>query len=349
MSQTIRNCFEERLTFDAMLAAHKRARQGKANRGEVLEFEFNLEHNLVNLVERIRKGKYQVGDYREFYIYEPKERLIKSLPYIDRVVHQWYVHEFIIPYFLPKFIKDIYACIKGRGTHKAVTTMQTYMRAYYREQHGSFYILKLDIKKFFFNIDQQILRTILNKYIQDKKLKAFTKLLIVEHTGGKGLPIGNYTSQFFANIYLMELDYFVKHKLRIKYYVRYMDDFVLLVNNKRTAQEIYKQIKIFLNKHLKLELNPKSNYYPSSLGVDFCGYRIWCTHRLLRQRSKQKMVKQVKAWTKLKAKGCLEQKHVQLAFNSWLGHAKHADTYRLRVMLQLRVKNLGEWFNYYYK
>lgn len=308
--------------------AHERAKKGKMSRYEVLDFEFNLENYIVNLVEKIRNNQYRLGQYREFKIYEPKERIIKALPYIDRVVHQWYIHEFIKPYIVPKLIKDTYACFDGRGTHKAVAMVQKYMRIMKRE-NKEYYILKMDIKKFFYNIDHEILMNILIKYIKDKKLLAFTALMIFNDNEKIGIPIGNYTSQYFANIYLNELDQFIKHEFKIKYYVRYMDDFVLLVKDKETAKVVYDKIKLFLENKLKLSLNHKSRYYPSALGVNFCGYRIWSTHRLVRTRCKQKIKKKIKNWDKLNKEGKLDRKHIVLSFNSWLGHVKHANSYNL--------------------
>ena len=210
--------------------AHKRARKHKTYKDEIINFEINLENNLVNLCNNICNKKYHLGKYYTFKIYDPKERLIKALPYVDRIVHQWYVEEFIKPFILPRFINTTYACLENRGTHKAVDKVQKYLRIY-QHNNPNFWILKCDIKKFFYNINPNILFNILKKYISDKELLNFTKLLIFDDdaiNGEVGIPIGNYTSQFFANIYLNELDQYVKRKLKIKYYIRYMDDFILL-------------------------------------------------------------------------------------------------------------------------
>ena len=287
MCRTIKNCFDDKLTYIKLYEAHRRASFNKRNKKELLMFEVDLESNLTNLYNSIKKGTYKLGKYREFLIYEPKLRSIKSLPYIDRVVHQWYIEEFIKPYIIPRLVKDTYACIDGRGTHQAAVNMQRYMRIMKRN-HGSYYILKCDIKKFFYNINKEILFNIMKKYISDTKLLAFTKILIFDGTGNVGIPIGNYTSQYFANIYLNKLDRYVKDTLRIKYYVRYMDDFVMLVKTKEEAKELKQKINLFVNEELELELNNKSKYYPNSMGADFCGYRIFETHRLLRNSSKKR-------------------------------------------------------------
>ena len=337
MPRTIRNCLNKCLTFEKMIEAHERAKKGKMNRFEVLNFELNLESNIVNLVEKIKKGQYETGNYRSFVVHEPKTREIKALPYIDRVVHQWYVHEFIKPYLVPKFIKDTYACIDNRGTHKAVDTVEKYMRLMQRRAGNDYYILKMDIKKYFYTIDQEILYHIMNEYISEKKLLSFTKTLIFSEADKIGIPIGNYTSQFFANIYLDKLDKFIKHELKIRYYVRYMDDFVILIGNRDAAKKLFKKIEIFIENNLKLSLNHKSRYYPSPLGVNFCGYRIWNTHRLVRNRSKKKIKKQIKKWNYLFSKNKLDSKKFILSFNSWLGHIKHADSYNLMIGMMKKI------------
>jgi RNA-directed DNA polymerase len=337
MSHTIKNCFINNLTFDKMIEAHERAKKGKMSRYEVLNFEFNLECNIVNLIERIKNNKYKIGKYRSFTIYEPKERLIKALPYEDRVVHQWYVEEFIKKYIVPKFIKDTYACIKGRGTHKAVDILQKYMRKAKVNYGDNYYILKMDINKFFYSIDHDILFKIMSDFIRDKKLLNFTKLLIYSEENLIGIPIGNYTSQFFANIYLHKLDMFVKNNLKIKYYVRYMDDFVLLLKDKQMAKEVFVQIQLFLKNELKLLLNEKSRYYPCSFGANFCGYRIWTTHRLVRNRSKKNIKKKIVIWNKLYQDKKLDRKDFVLSFNSWLGHIKHSNSYNLKKEIQNKI------------
>src|SRR5574344_1627965 len=288
MPKTIKNIFDKKLTFISLIKAHKRAVMGKRNKIEVLLFEMDLETNIANIYDNLKNEKYKLGKYREFKIFEPKERIIKSLPYKDRVVHQWYVHEFIKPYFVPRFINDSFACIDSRGTLKAVVKTQKYMQKMY-EKYGNYYIIKGDIKKFFYSINKDILFNILNKYIQDKKILWLTKILIYDNDDIKGIPIGNYTSQYFANIYLNELDHYLKDKLKIKYYLRYMDDFIIILKNKEDCKNILNKIKIFVNKKLDLELNHKTKYFPSKFGANFCGYIIHENYLLLRKSAIKKI------------------------------------------------------------
>ncbi len=193
---------------------------------------------------------------------------------------------------------------------------------------GDYWVLKCDVKKYFYSIDRTILFQIMKRYITDKKLLEFTKHLICDNRNDLiGIPIGNYTSQFFANIYLNELDQYIKNVLKVKYYVRYMDDFVLLLKDKATCKTLKQQIETFLAEKLHLELNHKSRYYPSAQGVNFCGYRIWPTHRLLRTRSKRKIKTKVKKWNKIWRENKLDFSIAMPSLQSWLGHASHANSY----------------------
>lgn len=330
MSKTIKNCFYKNITFEKFLSAHKRAKKHKTYKTEVIMFELNLENNITNIMNSIRNNKYSLGKYYSFKVYEPKERNINALPYKDRIVHQWYVEEFIKPYIIPKFIDTSFACLTNRGTHKAVEYLQKKLQEYSRK-YKNFWILKCDIKGFFYNIDQEILINIMKKYISDKRLLDFTKLLITgnSHTTQVGIPIGNLTSQYFANIYLNELDYFVKHHLKIPVYIRYMDDFVMLIKTKKEAKDLKEKINIFITNNLKLELNAKSRYYPASMGVDFCGYRIFPTHKLLRNNSKKKIKKKVKKWNYEYSQNKLDYYKTLQSINSWRAHVSHCNSYKL--------------------
>lgn len=332
MPKKVSNCFYQNLTFEKIYAAHLRARQHKTYKDEVINFELNLENNIINLLNNIKNKKYHLGKYYEFKVYEPKERIIKALPYIDRIVHQWYVEEFIKPNIVPKFINTSFACITDKGTHNAVIQVQKYMRICKRN-YNRFWILKCDIKKFFYNINPFILYDIMKKYIKDKDLLEFTHLLIFdnnESTTEIGIPIGNYTSQFFANIYLNELDQYIKRTLKVKYYVRYMDDFILILKTKEECKDIKRKIEIFLKEHLELELNDKSRYYPDKMGVNFCGYRTFCTHILLRNNSKTKIKNKIKKWNKEYHNNSINFPYVLQSINSWIGHCSHCNSYRLK-------------------
>lgn len=335
MPKKIKNCFDKNLTFQKLLEAHKRARIHKAYKNEVIKFELNLENNIINLLNNIKSEKYHLGEYSFFKIYEPKERIISALPYIDRIVHQWYVEEFIKPYIVPKFINTTFACLKEKGTHRAVDEVFHQLQICKRN-FGDFWILKCDIKKFFYSINPNILFNILKKHIADKKLLKFTHLILFDSRSSLddvGIPIGNYTSQFFANIYLNELDQYIKRELKLKYYTRYMDDFVILLKTKKECIYVKRLIEEFLNNQLQLKLNEKSKYYPYKMGVNFCGYRIFNTHKLLRLNSKKKIKKNVKCWNKLYHLKKLDLHYAMQSLNAWLGHSSHCNSYKLQTSI----------------
>jgi hypothetical protein len=294
------------------------------SRPEILKFDRNKLFELTKLLLALQNGVYHPSKYTEFTITDPKERRILALPYPDRVVHQFYVGEFIKPYFVPRFIEQSFACIPGRGSHKAADVAQKYLRTMQRQHGNTFYIVKMDIAKFFYNIDKDILFQILSRHIIDQELLTLTRTILYTNSPDTGIPIGNYTSQHFANIYLNELDQFVKRQLKIKYYLRYMDDFVMFVPTKSAAHQAFTAIQDFLRQNLKLELNHKSRYFPAKTFLDFCGYKIYPTHRKIRDRSKRSICQIIDAYENHK----IDAAKFQERAGSWLGHASHADTFR---------------------
>lgn len=343
MSKSIKNIYDEKLNYINLLNAYNRAIKNKREKREILKFGVDLETNLIGILNELKTGKYKIGKYKTFIIYEPKMRKIMSLPFKDRIVQQWYIAEFIKPFICSRFISDTYACINERGTHKAVYKVQKYMRAMKRK-YGSYYVLKCDISKYFYTVDRDILYNILKSFIKDKKLLKLTHLFVYDDDAKKGIPIGNYTSQYFANIYLNGFDHYVKEILKVKYYVRYMDDFVLLLKDKEECKKMKEKIEIYLNSNLKLKLNNKTNYYPNKMGVNFCGFRIFETHRLLRIRCKAKIKKNVLLWNKLYDEDRLNSKKFELSWNSYLGHSRHANSYNFnkKMIENIKIINLND-------
>lgn len=331
MSKSIKRCYFDKLTFESLYNAYKRASVCKRNKKEVILFELNLETNLIKIYNSLYNLTYKPNEYRTFTIYEPKERIISSLPFYDRVIHQFYIEEFIKPFYMKRFIQDTYACIENRGTHKAVYKLQYYLNKM-KSKNNNFYILKCDIKKFFFNIDKDILFNILKRDIKDKYLLKLSEIIIYSYKDNS-IPIGNYTSQYFANIYLNELDYFIKFKLCVKYYVRYMDDFILLLNNKDDCIYCLNKIKIFLNNNLKLELNNKTKYFSFNNYIDFCGYLVYLDKLLPRKRNVRKVFKLINS-------GKRDNKFY-LSLNSYLAYLNYANCYFLKKEIIRRIKNLN--------
>lgn len=327
MPKTYKNLFKPALTFSSLLNAHHHARKRKKYKKDVIEFEMNLEGNLIELYKELKNKTYAPGKYNEFTIYEPKKRLIKAAPYRDRVVHQWYVKNFIIPVFGKAFISDSYACIEGKGMHRSAFRVQDFLKVA-EHNHDRSYVLKGDIKSYFFNIDHDVLYDIVSHKIKDPEVLWLTKV-ILSSTDNPGIPVGSYTSQWFANLYLHQLDMFAKHNLRVKMYARYMDDWVLVLENKEKAQEALIKIKDFVNNELKLELNKKTQIAPAKNGINFCGYKIWSTHMKIRDSSKRRMKRKLKAFQRKYTAGEMTFEEIKRSINSWKGYASHADSYFL--------------------
>lgn len=328
MPKRLNNIFYEKLNFNNLLEAYYRSLKRKAKCKEVIQYQLNLADNIMTTMKELEKGAYEVGKYREFEIFEPKRRIIQSLPFKDRIVQQWYVEEFIKPIFIPTFIEQSYACLEGRGVHSGVKQLNRYMYQY-GKKYPDMYVLKCDISKFFYSIPKQRLYSLIKRKVKDEDFLNLTRMLIYHDKSPVGIPIGNYTSQYFANIYMNTLDHFVKEKMRVKCYVRYMDDFVLLLENKEKAKEALAQITEFLDKELKLKLNRKTNYFKAKQGVNFCGYKVTQNCILLKKENKKKIYKKVKIWNKLYDEKKLDLMQTAMRLNSWKGHAGNADTYHL--------------------
>lgn len=331
---------EDKLTIEAIYRAHCRARKGKTTRSSVVDVDLRPMIYVTHILNVLRDGIYVPSRFREFTVTDPKKRLVLALPYVDRIVHQWLIEEFIKPYYLPRFIKDSYACIPGRGSHAAVKRIQGYMRDM-RQRQGKYYIVKMDISKYFYNIDRDVLFKILKRVITSSQLLDLLHTIIFSDEERVGIPIGNYTSQYFANIYLNELDQYCKHNLGVKYYVRYMDDFILLAPNKRKAKRWYRAIQRYAEGYLHLKLNPKSCFYPSSHGLDFVGYKIMNNCLRLRQRSKRKLNNII--WNY--QHDYTTEADFVTSVAAWLGHAGHANakTYIRKRLWSYRNMLLKHW------
>lgn len=287
MPKTIRNEFDKKLTYENLLKAHKLSRKGKGYRKEIILFNLKQEEYIMWLYEKLKNGTYKHSGYTVFYVTEPKLRKIEKSIYLDRIVHRWVVDNFLETYFVPTFINTSYACLKGRGMHKACLDVQKAMQ-HLERTWKDYYILKMDVRKYFQNIDKGVLYKILVKKIQDTKLLWLLKEIIYSNEGNTGLAIGNYTSQMFANIYLNEIDQYVKHVIHCKYYFRYLDDSICMFKTKEEAKEALEKIKKFLWNKLKLELNENTQIFKNKQGINFCGYKINPYRLKIRDKRKKK-------------------------------------------------------------
>ena len=346
--KTLKNVFEQVVDYDNLYRAYLNARLCKRYRYEVLNFSAHLEDNLVKLQKELIDRTYTLGKYREFYIYEPKKRLIMAQPFKDRVV-QWAIYQVLNPVFAQGYITDSYACIKERGTHKAVKRLHYWLRQVGKKPE-KYYFLKLDISKYFYRIDHDVLMGILKRKIRDDDMiflldkivnssetnfglppgKSPGEVKRSDRVSEKGMPVGNLSSQMFANLYLNELDQYCKRTLGIHFYVRYMDDVIILHQDKDQLHEWIRIIDTFLKEKLQLDLNEKTCIRPITLGVEFCGYKIWNTHIKLRKSTALKMKRNLKKLQKEYAAGEVTVEEAKQTISSYLGILKHCDSYSLK-------------------
>ena len=332
MAKTIRHEFDKYLTYDNLMKAHLLSRKGKNCKKEVILFNLKQEEYIRWLYEQLKNGTYTHGGYRIFYIQYPKRRKIEASRYMDRIVHRWIVDSFLNRYFVNQFINTSYACIKNRGMHKASMDVQNAMK-HCKRIWQNYYILKMDIRKYFQNIDKDILMNILKRKVKEEKLVELLEKIVYSNSGKKGLPIGNYTSQIFANIYLNEIDQYIKHELKVKYYFRYMDDSILFVKTKKEAIELLEKIKNYLKIKLELELNDKTQIFKSNQGVNFCGYKINEYRLKLRDRGKKAIKQKVRYLKEEVQKGNMSSKEASRFICGHLGYMKYANTRNLEEKL----------------
>ncbi len=334
--------WEEMTSFENLLLAYYKARRGKRYRPAVASFSLELEKELLNLQEELINKTYQPSEYRLFTIYErEKPRLIAAAPFRDRVVHHA-VMNIIEPIFDKRFIFDSYACRIGKGVHRAVDRYQGWAQRYR-------YVLKMDIQKYFPSIDHLLLKEKLHHVLKDQAVLNLLEVIIdaaprspippmffpnddlltsVERK--KSIPIGNLTSQFLANLYLNDFDHFVKHQLRIQPYLRYVDDFVILANDKVYLREVREQISVFLQKERLVPHPNKAQITPTACGLNLLGYRVFPHLRRLRKANVFRFIRKLKTFKREYAQGKMTWQDFNPCVQSWLGHAKHAQTQALR-------------------
>ncbi|NQV00922.1 MAG: RNA-dependent DNA polymerase [Parcubacteria group bacterium] len=364
MTKTSKNLFSEIIIEKNLLVAFHDASIQKRFRNIILNFEKNLAENILGLQKNLLNKTYKHGKYYHFRLFDPKEREISAAPFQDRVIHHA-ICQIMEPIFDRKFIYDSFACRITKGSHKAIKRLQELLRKNIEESKSlSVYALKCDVSKCFPSINHEILLKILNKKIKDENTMRLLKEVISSYESDnkynelfppdshfrtklpRGIPIGNLTSQLFVNIYLNELDQYIKHQLKIKYYVRYVDDFIILAKNKKMLHQLTEKIRTFLYDKLYLTLHPKKiRISPSHLGIDFLGYLIFKDHIRLRVYNVKAFRKRLRKFQKLYLTDKISQQKIQESITSWLAHAGHADTYNLRKAIfgkPLEAKNQKE-------
>ena len=338
MPKTYSHLYERIISFENLYQAYCDARRGRRYRNDVLEFHSNFEDVLLTLHDELKYKTWRPDVYREFLAKnEVKRRIINAPSFRDRVVHHAMANV-VRPLFEKKYIFDTYATLLGKGTHKAVFRAQDFLRRADKEWE-SVYVLQCDISKYYPSIDHDVLMQQLKRTIRDKDVLWLWEQI---NTGfsetGKGLPIGALTSQIAANVYLDVLDHFVKDCAGIKYYVRYMDDFVILGPSKEFLWSTLADIKWLLECHLKLRLNPKTSIYPANRGVDFAGYRTFKTHILPRKRNIKAAKKRFKALSDQYRKGYVSLERAKASVMSFLGYVRHCQARRTTISTLSRLK-----------
>lgn len=313
------NLFERICSYENLEQAFYAASNGKQKRPEVQEFASKLEVNLRQIQQELTAHTYHTSNYDVFIKYEPKKRVIYKLPFRDRIVH-WAIMLVIQPIWVKNFTRDVYACVKGRGIHPCLKQLRQDLRD---DPEGTAYCLKLDVRKFYPSINHEIMKQVVRSKIKDPEL-----LWLLDEIIGSadGVPIGNYLSQFFANLYLSELDHIIKEEFKVRYYYRYADDIVLLAPDKESLSGHLIFINHYLNTERAIDIKRNYQIFPvASRGIDFVGYVTYHDHCLARKRNKQNLCRGVAA---LRKRG-LSDDDIRLKMASNLGFMQHCNSINL--------------------
>ena len=317
------------ISVENLLVSWQEFLKGKRKRKDVSEFSIHLMDNIFRLHEELKNKMYRHGPYQGFKISDPKPRHIHKAPVRDRFLHHA-IHRILYPYFDRKFLFDSYSCRTKKGTHRGINRFTFFAGKVSQNNTRTAWILKCDIRKFFANIDHSVLKKILRKYIRDKSIVWLLDQVIESYNSpnkqGVGLPLGNLTSQLLINIYMNELDHFVKRELKILYYIRYADDFIIVHENREILVGITPQISIFLEENLKLKLHPDKVFIKTFYsGVDFLGWVLFPHHRILRTTTLRRILKRLKK----------EQSKESLV--SYSGLLSHGNTYKIIRKIEKRL------------
>ncbi len=327
----IHDDFGEIVSLENLFLAWREFRKGKSARPDVQQFELHLEDNIFAIHRQLKTRTYRPAKYSAFYVKDPKLRHIHKATVADRLVHHA-LFRILYPIFDRAFIYDSYSCRVAKGTHGGVIRLEKFLKNLNQNSRQQVWAMKCDIKKFFDSVDHKIFKFLIRKKVDDSNTLWLIDIIIdsFEKSTTAGLPLGNVTSQLFANIYLNELDQFVKRKLKVKYYLRYCDDFIFLSNDKNDFKVWYGQVAAFLKQRLKLSIHEhKTTIKKYRQGVDFLGYVLLSGHRVLRTKTKRRIFKKFE-----------REELSEFSAQSYLGVLKHCNGYNLRKKL-LILRDLG--------
>ncbi len=335
--------FNNIISLENLFSAWREFLAGKRNRRDVSEFSLHLIDNVIDLHKKLVNGTYQHGGYYAFKINDPKPRNIHKASVEDRLVHHA-IYRILYPFFDRKFIHDSCSCRFNKGTHKAMERFLKYGRQASNNHSRTVWVLKCDIKQFFASIDHRVLKKILIKQLggsNENTFKLLEQVVDSFSTAGteyKGLPLGNLTSQLLVNVYMNQFDQYMKRQLKVKYYIRYADDFVILSVDKAYLQDLVPKVAKFLETKLELKLHPKKLFIKTfASGVDFLGWIHFPTHRVLRTTTKRRMFRKFEERVESK-----DELQIRQSLASYGGMLVHGNAYKLRLMLRDQANILGE-------
>lgn len=331
--------FNDVVSVENLFRAWRAFSKGKRSKRDVTLFELHLEDNIFALHQRLVSGAWKPEPYKVFFVQDPKLRKIHKASVADRVLYQA-VYQALYPIFDRHFIFDSYASRNFKGTHRGVDRFEVFARKVTRNYRRPGFVLKCDIRKFFDSIDHTILLRLLVRKITDPKLLNLLEKILrsFETVAGKGLPLGNVTSQILANIYLNELDQFIKHKLKAHHYIRYCDDFVILFDDEKRLEELLRYIVVVLREQLLLELHPnKVTIRKISQGTDFLGYVSLPYYRVLRTKTKNRMYTKIIENIGMVRRGRVTKEHFSSAFASYRGVLSHCKNKKILDQIQRLV------------
>ena len=316
--------------FGNLYAAYRAARKGKRWKDAVAKVEANALEAVAIIQRELSEGTYKPGSYREFYVTEPKRRLIQTNSFKDKIVQHVLCDRILYDTLTRPFILDNYGSQIGKGTHYGLNRLRGFMQEHYRKTGSADgWVLKADVSKYFASINHDILKRDVRELLKDPRTLSLVEAIIDSTPNGIGLPIGNQSSQIFALLYLNKLDHLVKEGLRIKYYGRYMDDFYLIHQDKAVLQEARKIIAQHIGER-GLSLNRKTQIFPLRNGIDFLGFHTYLTDtgkviRKIRKRSRDQMKRKLRKYAVMVENGAMTKEQVAESYKSWRAHAEHGN------------------------
>lgn len=353
MAKTYRNLWPQLISWDNLLLAYRLCCRRKRCKPDAVRFDFAWESHLLQLQRDLSDGTYRPGPYRNFYVFDPKKRKISAAPYRDRIVHHAVVNV-LEPLYEKRFLHDSYACRKGKGTHRALDRAQRFLRRFP-------YYLKTDVVKFFPSVDHGALRAILHRRIQDRQLLELIEMILGSGVGildsevepcyfpgddlfavcrPHGLPLGNLTSQFLANVILDQIDHFIKEELRAPGYVRYADDLVLFGRDKKLLWNWHAALTEKMAS-LRLRLHKDKTYIrPSTTGLKFLGFRLHRDGRRLLSSGITRFTRRLRCQRWLKSQGVIGANDVRRSMQAWLAHVACANSIGIRRAIFRRLRHV---------